>query len=89
MSIGDKFTGLDMEELIGKPLKAADEAKKDLIKVQQNLLKKLDLMTNILNAHCFPLFQFQTYILMILVLNLIWKSKKVKQMKSRNYSIIY
>ena len=54
MPIGDEFTGLDMEELIGKPLKAADEAKKTLIKVQQNLLKKLNLMGNILNAHCFP-----------------------------------
>lgn len=27
MLIGDKFTGLDMEELIGKPLKAEDDAK--------------------------------------------------------------
>ena len=27
MSIGDKFTGLDMEELIGKPLKAEDDDK--------------------------------------------------------------
>ena len=30
MPIGDEFTGLDMEELIGKPLKATDEAQKRL-----------------------------------------------------------
>ena len=29
MPIGDKFTGLDMEKLIGKPLKAADEAQNE------------------------------------------------------------
>ena len=34
MSRGDKFTGLDMEELIGQPLKVTDEAQNtaDLIK---------------------------------------------------------
>ena len=82
MPIGDEFTGLDMEELIGRPLKAADEAQKRLNQ------SKLDLMTNILNAHCLLLFQFQTYILMILMLNLIWKSKKVNQMKMINHNVI-
>lgn len=34
MSIGDKFTGLNMEKLIGQPLKVTDEAQNtaDLIK---------------------------------------------------------
>lgn len=41
MSIGDKFTGLDMEELIGKPLKAADEAKKRLNQSTEEFIKEI------------------------------------------------
>ena len=41
MSIGDKFTGLDMEELIGKPLKAADEAKKRLNQSTEEFIKEV------------------------------------------------
>lgn len=41
MPIGDKFTGLDMEELIGKPLKAADEAKKRLDQSTAEFIKEV------------------------------------------------
>ena len=41
MSIGDKFTGLDMEELIGKPLKAADEAQKRLDQSTVEFIKEV------------------------------------------------
>lgn len=41
MSIGDKFTGLDMEELIGKPLKAADETKKRLNQSTEEFIKEI------------------------------------------------
>ena len=42
MPIGDEFTGLDMEELIGKPLKAADEAKKNLDQSTAEFIKEVE-----------------------------------------------
>ena len=41
MSIGDKFTGLDTEELIGNPLKAADEAQKRLDQSTSEFIKEV------------------------------------------------
>lgn len=41
MPIGSQFKGLDMEELIGKPLKAADEAQKRLDQSTSEFIKKV------------------------------------------------
>ena len=41
MSIGDKFTGLDMEELIGKPLKSTSEAQKRLDQSTAEFIKEV------------------------------------------------
>ena len=41
MSIGEKFTGLDMEELIGKPLKAEDDAPKRLDQSTAEFIKEV------------------------------------------------
>lgn len=57
MSIGDKFTGSDMEKLIGQPLKVTDEAQNtaDLIKEggfnEQSMKCPLLSLVPILNLH--------------------------------------
>ena len=40
MSMGDKFTGVDMEELIGKPLKVTDGAQKQLAQSTADFIKE-------------------------------------------------
>lgn len=40
MSIGDEFTGLDMEKLIGQPLKSTSEAQKVLDQTTVELIKE-------------------------------------------------
>ncbi len=41
MSIGDKFTGLNMEKLIGQPLNATKEAQKQLAQSTVDFIKEV------------------------------------------------
>lgn len=41
MTRDDKFTGVDMEELIGKPLKVTDEAQKVLDQITVEFIKEV------------------------------------------------